>query len=444
MLYDCDGERVKYILSDANFHTDDVLVSPNGRWCAATGRQSINYAELAGVNIWDLDTGTLVGDRGGNPDSSECLALMPNGRQFLSGCSDGTAKLWDFAEGCVLATLEGHSAPVTCIDVSADERFVVTAYSDRAVRAWELRSGKCVATYRTPGGDVEKIMVRYPFLVIACKNGLLDLVELMHGDHVVGTDIPLATAFRTYHMGIKGQPGKFDRDLSALCPWCGRIIAVLAEPERLSWLQILRGIKARPSLMLIHLGKSAKCPYTDCARPLTLNAFVYDGLCEAKQSAPPEVTADTETIGDLLRVDNSWSSVSNDVRAFLARGARWETMNRWSDAIRCYSIGLETCGRDPELLFRLGTALARDLTQLEAAREALEEALKGQPGRGDLIHNLGIVLILLGRNVEAVAASDSNDLAARGLTLLEQATALDENYNLAEILRRLGIRTTRR
>jgi WD40 repeat protein len=439
VLYDCDGERIKTLLSDANFYAHDLAISPDGRWCAAIGARSLEHTLIAGISLWNLDTGTLNGDCVGHCDSVRCLALMPSGRQFLSGGSDGSVRVWDFAGGRLVTTLRGRSAPVTSIDAAADERFVVAASSDQMVQLWDQRSGKCVAAYRSSGGDAKRIIIRYPFLLVVCENGLLDFLQVMRPGQDGESNLLRATAFRAYRMGTHGHRGTFDTHLGFLCPYCGRHIAVGSRPERPAWLKFLRNTKGSPKVANAQLGRPVRCPHDECQMPVVLNPFVYDGLRASDSSDRVNIVATGGRIADLLRVELNRKVASSEVQSILDRGTRWETMSRWSDAIRCYSIGIEVCGRDPELLFRLGTAYAHDPAQLDAAHRTLEEAYESQAERRDLLHNLGVVLIELGQKPHVDGSSAQEGLCKRGVELLNRLAAMDRNDDLEAVLLRLGV-----
>ena len=158
------GREIMHFLSDSDFHTLDVVVSADGRSCAAIGMQCFPDIRPAPADIpvWDLLTGAQIRRCRGHQDSVACLALMPNGRQFLSGSRDGTIKLWGFGEPDCLATIDRHTPPVSALDVSADGRFAVSACKDDTLRVWHLATGDCLATYRCPGGTIAECRPSVP------------------------------------------------------------------------------------------------------------------------------------------------------------------------------------------------------------------------------------------------------------------------------------------
>jgi hypothetical protein len=82
---------------------------------------------------------------GGHRDGVRAIALMPDGKRFVSGSNDNTAKLWDFSSRKLLHTFEGHTGAVRCIAVSSDGKRIATGSDDRSVIVWDVESGKVIS-----------------------------------------------------------------------------------------------------------------------------------------------------------------------------------------------------------------------------------------------------------------------------------------------------------
>ena len=215
VAYDCEGEKIMHFLSDSDFHTLDVVVSADGRSCAAIGMQCFPDIRPppADIPVWDLLTGAQIRRCRGHQDSVACLALMPNGRQFLSGSRDGTIKLWGFGEPDCLATIDRHTPPVSALDVSADGRFAVSACKDDTLRVWHLATGDCLATYRCPGGTIARVVLRYPRLLVVCANGTLDFLEIMNpADPAALSSVPVITACSNVPLWVEDEAWSVFRD----------------------------------------------------------------------------------------------------------------------------------------------------------------------------------------------------------------------------------------
>ena len=50
-----------------------------------------------------------------------CLAFSHDGRQIVSGSSDGTLNVWNAATGQKVMTVRGHTDQINCVTFSHDE-----------------------------------------------------------------------------------------------------------------------------------------------------------------------------------------------------------------------------------------------------------------------------------------------------------------------------------
>ena len=104
------------------------------------------------VRVWDLATGTPVGDPfTGHDGPVRAVAVTElDGRPVvISGSDDGTVRVWDLATGTPVGDpFTGHDGPVRAVAVTElDGRPVVISGSfDRTARVWDLATG-------TPAGD---------------------------------------------------------------------------------------------------------------------------------------------------------------------------------------------------------------------------------------------------------------------------------------------------
>ena len=69
-----------------------------------------------------------------------------DGKQVISGDSDGVLIFWDTISASVLRTIRAHAGAITCIALSSDGTRVATAGEDRRVKVWDLVSGRELLT----------------------------------------------------------------------------------------------------------------------------------------------------------------------------------------------------------------------------------------------------------------------------------------------------------
>ena len=78
------------------------------------------------INLWDVNTGTLLNSFKGHTDWIVSIAISPDGNYILSGCKDKTARIWDIKSGSEVTLLKGHEATVAAVTYSYDGKTIAT------------------------------------------------------------------------------------------------------------------------------------------------------------------------------------------------------------------------------------------------------------------------------------------------------------------------------
>jgi WD40 repeat protein/serine/threonine protein kinase len=110
----------------------DAAFSPDGRWIATAGTQSVEVWTANGAHVTTLPHGSLV----------STLAWSPASNRLVCGLVDATAQEWERrGEHFVRrATLAGHGAYVAAVAYSADGDLLLTAAGDRSLHVWDAQS----------------------------------------------------------------------------------------------------------------------------------------------------------------------------------------------------------------------------------------------------------------------------------------------------------------
>ena len=115
-------------------------------------RVVVSGADDATVRVWDLATGTPIGDpfTGHRGRVRAVAAAELDGRPVvISGSDDATVRVWDLATGTPIGDpFTGHRTPVRAVAAAEldGRRVVVSGADDATVRVWDVATG-------TPIGD---------------------------------------------------------------------------------------------------------------------------------------------------------------------------------------------------------------------------------------------------------------------------------------------------
>ncbi|KAG1781094.1 quinon protein alcohol dehydrogenase-like superfamily [Suillus placidus] len=110
------------------------------------GRQIITCSYDGSLQVWDLESGTQVGEtwmvegRG----AVNAIALSLDGKTVASGSSDGAVRMWNISTGKVIKKWTEHTAGVSSVCWSPNGCQVVSGSDDRTFRVWNVESGKTV------------------------------------------------------------------------------------------------------------------------------------------------------------------------------------------------------------------------------------------------------------------------------------------------------------
>ncbi|MFH1741612.1 MAG: M56 family metallopeptidase [bacterium] len=106
--------------------------------------------ETAGTIVWNSATGGVL--RVFENAGGACVAISPDGMQFVTGREDGIATLWDTATGEEIRTFEGHTYAIASVAFSPDGEQIITDNSvDEAARLWDVATGEQVNSYQSSG-----------------------------------------------------------------------------------------------------------------------------------------------------------------------------------------------------------------------------------------------------------------------------------------------------
>jgi len=102
------------------------------------------------LNVWNIDTGTLLHSYKEQVGDVRCLALSRDGKLALTSAVKNKQydiKVWDLTNHKLLLSLKGHKRDIVCLAVSPNGKQAVSGASDQTLNLWDLNEGKLLATY---------------------------------------------------------------------------------------------------------------------------------------------------------------------------------------------------------------------------------------------------------------------------------------------------------
>jgi len=93
----------------------------------------------------------------GHAGTVTSVAFSPDGRQVLTGGSDGTMRLLETSSGKLLAILQSHATFVTSVAFSPDGRQVLTRSKDGTAQLWETGGGNVLVAFNTESVGVTSV-----------------------------------------------------------------------------------------------------------------------------------------------------------------------------------------------------------------------------------------------------------------------------------------------
>lgn len=123
--------------AQAGGHTNTlgaIAMMPDGRRFVTTGLDKI-------VKLWDPGQTTIVRDLGRHDDIPRDIAVLPGGLRIITSSDDGKIMVRSLPDGAVIATMQSKEhAGIRALTLSADGQTLYSAHWAGAVLAWDTQT----------------------------------------------------------------------------------------------------------------------------------------------------------------------------------------------------------------------------------------------------------------------------------------------------------------
>lgn len=111
----------------------------------SNGKQVLSGGTDGNCYLWDVATGRWVQLQLAHQEAISDLAITPDDRTYFSASSDQHIAEWDIEKGVERGRWEAHDAPVTCVRVIDDSRLLTTSANGTA-KIWKLSNHDLLLT----------------------------------------------------------------------------------------------------------------------------------------------------------------------------------------------------------------------------------------------------------------------------------------------------------
>lgn len=183
MAIDPEGKILISGGEDAGIHLWDWQ---SGKYRAALlqHRSSINSLQIApdgktmvsgaadGIKVWDLTTlpYTPLYTLAQLGDSTNEVAVSPNGYLVASGDGNGTVKFWNLRTGSFVSEFQPHKGRISGLAFIRSGKVLVTASYDRTVKLWDLESGQLLQEFTGHSAEI-RAMALHPSQTVLATGG---------------------------------------------------------------------------------------------------------------------------------------------------------------------------------------------------------------------------------------------------------------------------------
>jgi eukaryotic-like serine/threonine-protein kinase len=130
---------------------NDVAISPDGRWLAATAAQGT-------VKIYEMETWKRHASLPTMTTSVNGLAWSPDGNLLAAACADGRLVVAGFPPGTEGSfTIASHDGEANDVIFSPDGRTLYSCGYDHLAKSWDVETGTLRQEFRGHGREVERI-----------------------------------------------------------------------------------------------------------------------------------------------------------------------------------------------------------------------------------------------------------------------------------------------
>ena len=163
-VWDWQSGQYQAALLQHRASVTSLKIAPDGKTLISGASDGIKVWDLSTLPYSPLYTLTELGN------STNKVAISPNGHLLASGNDDGRVQFWDLRSGTFISEFVPHQEPISGIAFSQEGNVLITASHDRTVKLWDLESGQLLQELTGHSGEIRTIAL-HPYRNILATGG---------------------------------------------------------------------------------------------------------------------------------------------------------------------------------------------------------------------------------------------------------------------------------
>lgn len=153
------------------------------------GRQIITGASDGSVRLWDTRTGEQLLRLDAEAETNS-VAISPDGEWIGAGLADGMTQIWNSLTGRETGRWQAHAGAVAFLDFLVNDH-VITAGTDCQLRIWQMSDGVCRASRSLPGRPPLRCAVapRGTRMAWITEDRRITVIDLSNGSELLSASV---------------------------------------------------------------------------------------------------------------------------------------------------------------------------------------------------------------------------------------------------------------
>jgi WD domain, G-beta repeat len=136
------------------------------------------------VKVWQIDRGTQIHDLAGHSHLLQAVVLTADGLRAYSAGFDQKILGWDLASGQLLPFQVNTEVAVNILQITQDGKQLISGHSNGEIKIWDSHSGRFLTSWDGHEGGVSSLALTDQLLASASEDGTVILWNIRNGEQL--------------------------------------------------------------------------------------------------------------------------------------------------------------------------------------------------------------------------------------------------------------------